>query len=186
MGVNPSGLGKRPTIADMKRDPETYWNFYLDRFRDLSLTVRNDRDWHMNPLSKTVANELEYVNEFCEGAKVPRDERWHLCMKTNKFDTHAPNVSALFRSGRNLVALDKPVKRMIEAFHPAVIVVFGRLARDMLAQDYEVKLFADKPHLVTTADSPLVVYTRSAGYLTPNDERREYFRKLGQQYSVTL
>ena len=183
VATNPSGKGRRPTSAVVNQEPQRYLEFYLNRFEGLKLTRRQLTDSYGKELSRTVAHQLEYVNEFCKGANVPTNERWKYAMKTNKFGTHAENLNSLFKR-RNILTLDESVELMIKRCEPTTVVLFGRWARDMVAAKHEVPLLKDKPDLPREARAPLVVYVPSAGYLTPSDERRNYFKTLGQQYAA--
>lgn len=132
VAINPRGAGTRPTYADVEQDPQYYERFYENRFEGLDLIKRCKKDAYGNPLSKTVGNYLEYIYEFCDGARVPVGDRWQYVMKTNKFGTHARKVSGLWEC-RCIYPLDIQAKGLTDTYRPAIVVTVGSWAKGMLS-----------------------------------------------------
>jgi hypothetical protein len=184
--INPGGTGKRPTYTDLNRDPYSYLNFYLNRFEGVDLTNRRTQDAYGNKLSETVANHLEYTNEFCIGAGIDEPQRWTYVMKTNKFGTHAESVDELFRC-RCVYPLDDQIDWLISAYRPAIVVSVGKWPRKMLSHAYRrLHDIGTDPDLPPDSDATLYVDIPRAGWLRPNGQKRQFFRKLGLQWAARL
>jgi hypothetical protein len=103
-------------------------------------------------------------------------------MKTNKFGTHSASEEELFRS-RCIYPLDDAVDWLIRRYRPAVVVSFGSWPKEMLSH-HTLQNFLDEPDLPTDTDKTFFLHVPRAGWLTPNDEKRNYFRKLGRQWAT--